>query len=450
MTREGDTATNFIRDLGDGLIMRHATADDAEALAQFNGEIHPDPGEGFADYIANWTKDLLTKPHPTVKPSDFTIVEDTATGKIVSSMNLISQTWAYAGIEFGVGRPELVGTHPDYRKRGLIRAQFEVIHQWSTHRGHKVQAITGIPYYYRQFGYEMALNLGGNRAGYRIHVPELKESDKEAYVIREAKERDLDFISSLYAQNIKRNLVYCVRNHDIWKYEFSGRSDGSVNAWKMAIIENPDGEPIGYLVHPNKLWGKGMHLNAYELKSGQSWLQVTPSVVRYLQMKGDEFGSNDDTKNFETFVLSFGEEHPAYDVFFTQTPRVNKPYAWYLRVPDIPEFIQHISPALENRLVGTPVAGHTGDLKFSFYHQGVRMVFEMGHITKVEPWQPTRENGDTASFPGLTFLQLLFGYRSMEELDHAFADCFVSGNRVDEPLIKILFPKKASHVIPIA
>jgi hypothetical protein len=78
------------------------------------------------------------------------------------------------------------------------------------------------------------------------------------------------------------------------------------------------------------------------------------------------------------------------------------------------------------------------------------MVFEMGHITKVEPWQPTRENGDTASFPGLTFLQLLFGYRSMEELDHAFADCFVSGNRVDEPLIKTLFPKKASHVIPIA
>jgi hypothetical protein len=36
-------------------------------------------------------------------------------------MNLISQIWAYEGIPFGVGRPELVGTLPEYRNRGLVR-----------------------------------------------------------------------------------------------------------------------------------------------------------------------------------------------------------------------------------------------------------------------------------------------------------------------------------------
>ena len=76
-------------------------------------------------------------------------------------MNLISQTWTYDGIPFGVGRPELVGTQPEYRKRGLVRAQFEVIHAFSAERGEMVQAITGIPFYYRQFGYEMAMGLGG-------------------------------------------------------------------------------------------------------------------------------------------------------------------------------------------------------------------------------------------------------------------------------------------------
>ena len=34
-----------------------------------------------------------------------------------------------------VGRPEAVGTRPEYRRRGLVRAQFEVIHAWSAERG---------------------------------------------------------------------------------------------------------------------------------------------------------------------------------------------------------------------------------------------------------------------------------------------------------------------------
>ena len=116
--------------------------------------------------VAAWTHDLLTRPHPTLRPDDFTIVEETATGRIVSSLNLIPQTWSYEGIEFGVGRPELVGTLPEFRNRGLVRLQFEEIHKWSAERGDMVQAITGIPYYYRLFGYEMALDLAGRRFGY--------------------------------------------------------------------------------------------------------------------------------------------------------------------------------------------------------------------------------------------------------------------------------------------
>ncbi|MCX7682892.1 MAG: hypothetical protein N2508_13170 [Anaerolineae bacterium] len=37
-----------------------------------------------------------------------------------------------------------------------------------------VRAITGIPFYYRQFGYEMTMTLNGGRAGYRMHVPSLE------------------------------------------------------------------------------------------------------------------------------------------------------------------------------------------------------------------------------------------------------------------------------------
>ncbi len=72
---------------------------------------------------------------------------------IVSATNLLAQVWDYEGIAFGVGRPEIVATEPDYRNRGLVRAIFELIHARSAAQGQLAQAITASPYYYRQFGY---------------------------------------------------------------------------------------------------------------------------------------------------------------------------------------------------------------------------------------------------------------------------------------------------------
>ena len=150
------TRQPILRDLGDGLILRRSSPADADALADFCGRIHSDEGFDHPDLrIAAWTRDLLTKPHPTFQPDDFSVVAEAATGRIVSTLNLISQTWTYEGIPFGVGRPELVGTLPEYRNRGLVRLQMDEVHRWSAARGQMVQAITGIPYYYRLFGYEM-------------------------------------------------------------------------------------------------------------------------------------------------------------------------------------------------------------------------------------------------------------------------------------------------------
>ena len=139
-------APNFIRDLGDGLILRRSTLADAEKLGDFNARIHSDTQEPDPR-LAAWTRDLLERPHPTFGAGDFTIIEEQATGRIVSSLNHISQTWTYDGILFKVGRPELVGTLPEFRNRGLVRCPIRGDPPWSAERGEMVQAITGIPYY---------------------------------------------------------------------------------------------------------------------------------------------------------------------------------------------------------------------------------------------------------------------------------------------------------------
>ena len=57
------------RDLGSGLTLRRARRDDTEPLAQFNGQVHrPDDSAEPDRPVEQWTRDLLSRPHPTVGP----------------------------------------------------------------------------------------------------------------------------------------------------------------------------------------------------------------------------------------------------------------------------------------------------------------------------------------------------------------------------------------------
>lgn len=451
MTHSTTQHKQILRDLGDGLLLRRATVADKEELAAFNARIHGNPATNEVDEgVAIWTRDLMSRPHPTFDVQDFTVVEDSRTGQIVSSLNLISQTWSYDGLSFEVGRPELVGTESAYRHRGLVRQQFEVIHEWSRQRGHLVQGITGIPYYYRLFGYEMALGLGGIRAGYAQHVPKLRADKEEPYRIRAANEEDLPFMAQLYEDAKARQLITCVRDEALWRYELSGQTWGSITYRELCIIESLQGEPVGFLAHPCQLWGRQLAAVQYELKRGVSWLTVTPSVIRYLWQKGEEYAVQEKNEaGLSTFAFSLGLEHPVYEAAHHRLPYSKPPYAWFIRVPDWLAFLQHITPVLEERLARSIAASHTGQLKLNFYRHGVRFVFQKGNII-IEPWSPSRNNEGEghAAFPNLTFLQLLFGYRSLADLKTAFADCWTQGDDA-RVLLNILFPKKQSNPWPL-
>ena len=167
----------------------------------------------------------MTRQHPTFKVDDFLIVEDTRTRRIISSLCLISQTWSYGGVEFGFGLPELVGTDPAYRRRGLVRRQFDVIHRWSAERGQLVQAISGIPWFYRQFGYEMTLEHNTGRVLARFEVPKLADGKTEPYHVRPATPEDVPFIAEVDRQSRDRYLVTAVRDETLWRLELDGRHE---------------------------------------------------------------------------------------------------------------------------------------------------------------------------------------------------------------------------------
>lgn len=431
----------ILRDLGSGLVMRRATSEDADALCEFNADIH---GEDERDRkgVAAWTRDLLTRPHATFQPGDFLLVEEISTGRIISALCLIPQTWSYEGIEFGVGRPELVGTLPEFRGRGLIRTQFEEVHRWSAERGLMVQAITGIPYYYRQFGYEYALNL--NRWHMGSIVPELKAGELEKYWIRPARESDIPFLMSVYEYGTSRGMVRVKWTAQHWHNQLYELSEENIHRLEFRIIERAGTqEPIGYFAQSPTLGSTGARAFHYELKPGISWLEVTPYVIRYMWNTGQEYGRREN-RTCTTFSFLLGAEHPAYDTLGNSVVTNGQPYAWYVRVPDVVGFLDHIKPVLEKRLADSIACGHSGEYLIGMYPKGIRLIVENGRIT-FEPWKPDHADQGNAGFPMLTFLKILFGYRSFEELKYAFPDCWWSDEST-RVMVNILFPKRNSSL----
>jgi len=173
--------------------------------------------------------------------------------------------------------------------------------------------------------------------------------------------------------------VSCVRDEGLWQYELSGRDVQNVNHSVIQIIESKTDSAVGYVVHPPYRWGAMMPVTSYEIKPGLSWASITPTVIRYLQSMGEEYPTEDGKdKDFEAFGFWLGSEHPVYEVIPDKLPRVRAPYAWYLRVPDLPLFIRHIAAELEARLNASPMIGHSGELKLTFYESGLRFVIEAG------------------------------------------------------------------------
>jgi hypothetical protein len=437
---------HYLQDLGGDLVLRRSRPNDMEALALFNGTMHGD-NELDAHTVAEWTRTLLGGTHPTFGEDDFTIIEETATGRIVSTCNLISQTWSYEGIPFGVGRPELVGTLKEYRRRGLVRIQFDLLHQWSQERGELVQAITGIPYYYRQFGYEMTINLDSGRIGYQLHIPQLAEGQAEPFNIRPAVEADLPFMMQLTELSSQRYGMCCLRTPELWRYELLGRRSEDINREVLNIIETPGGEPVGFFGHPFHMWKTGYALHLFEIAPGASWLEISPGVIRYLWALGQKYAAQHNRPC--TGVLAWlGEEHPIYSAMPGSFPVKRGPYAWYIRVPDLAAFIQRIAPALEKRLENSICHGYSGELKLSFYRKGFLMAFDQGKLVKAENLAATQLENASAAFPDLAFLKLLFCYRSLDEIRYAFPDCWCNDSA--RPLLEVLFPRRPMDLWPIS
>ncbi|MFN8443502.1 MAG: GNAT family N-acetyltransferase [Caldilineaceae bacterium] len=450
---------NYHGDLGDGLICRWSTAADCEKIGTLMGTVfRRSPTAPLNIRAADEARIFMSDKFPWAGAGDIAVVEDTSKpdAPIVACTSVWHHQWSYGGIGFGVGRPENVATAAGYRNRGLIRALFAMFHARSAAEGHLAQAITGIPYYYRQFGYEYVLDLSSFRAIPITRIPDKKPEECDNYQLRLATLEDVPWLLALYNQLRTANLVWHETDERYWRYHIEGWEDPVVQQkgptavgfyGRVYLIVDEKQERCGYAWLGAKRWSESLGVYALQLASHVNWQAAFPALLRLLRQYGETLAViEENSEPFRTVNFSYRPGDPISALLDERFEGSSEPpYAWYLRVADIPGFVRHVAPVLEERLARSILTGHTGELRLSFYRSGLRLQFDNGKLLVSEPYQaPVDQEEEHGGCPPLVFLQLLFGYRSLSELRAVFPDVWVKQEAV--LLINTLFPKVPSCV----
>lgn len=412
-------AIAFEKDLGGGLVLRSVRNEqDIERFVEFQFDLFHN-----TECV---TADRLLRYHPEVVFEDFFFVEDTANGRIASTTCFVPWRCRYEEVELKVAQLEMVGTHPDYRRRGLVREQVLHFHDLADARGYEMTAIGGIPYYYRQFGYAYAVDQGRTWLVPAFMIPE--GPAEEPFRLRPAATDDAEALTRLYEAGLRSVQFYDKRSLDFWRYLLRWAQ------WPVRIVERTDsGEPVGYVSAVPVGDGGAMYVS----EDGIASAEVAMAALRLLKRQGarEIIVGSPATSALSLLAASLGAAVP-------------RRYQWLLRIASLDRFLGAVAPVLERRLANSPYAGISGTFRFNNFREATDVAIVDGRIANVRgvgfvPHSNDDHGGDFV-LPPDAFLRLAIGYSSLEKLRDAWPDIVVEPGR--EPLLQVLFPLMTSYL----
>ncbi|MBN1813238.1 MAG: GNAT family N-acetyltransferase [Anaerolineae bacterium] len=408
--------------LENGLILRTAASErDVERVAVFNGKIH-------GEVVYSMTRQLFLH-HPHTSLDDLIFVENEQSGEVVSSLCLIPWTLRYEDVEIRSGEMGIVGTHEDYRGRGLIRKQVEVFKQRLRQRGCLLSQIQGIPYFYRQFGYEYAIPLERWLMLEMRHIPAQPDA---TFTFRQATVDDIPTLTRLYDQAANDRAVHNIRDEAIWRYLLTDAKETETER-DILLVESAGGQAAGYVCVAHHGFGVELIVNEVSRLSYDAGL-ATLDCLKQLAAERKKPGIRLNLPPncaFSQVALSLGGHDDGA-------------YAWQIYVPDGLALLRAIAPVLERRVAASPFAGMTHDVCICLYRETIRLRFESGKLTEVTNLGATNWEGEPIHIPPQLFVPLVLGYRTRQELQDAHPDVNVwPGSRM---VLDTLFPKMASFI----
>ncbi|NTU84240.1 MAG: GNAT family N-acetyltransferase, partial [Chloroflexales bacterium] len=236
------------RDLGAGLVLRSVAGPaDVERVAAFDALIHG------ADTAPTWRAWMTLHPH--AYPEGWLLIEERATGRVVASLCLLPWRVQLAGVELRAAEMGVVGTLEEYRGRGLQRALNACYDELLRAGGFDLSHIQGIPYFYRQFGYEYAAPL---EAWWRLEIHMAPATPPDTgHSCRPATPADLAALARLYDETARALDLAALRDEAIWRYLLGPALDTETAA-ETWLVSDAAGAPAGYFRIARHGFGEGL------------------------------------------------------------------------------------------------------------------------------------------------------------------------------------------------
>jgi len=413
--------------IAENLILKAcSTEHDIRRVAELNGEIH-DSEAGHA--VARW----LLQGHPQIVPAGWLFVEHQPSQQAVATLCLIPLTWRYGSVSLPVAELGFVATRPAYRKRGLQRTLSQAFDRIALANGYTLAAIEGIPYFYRQFGYDYALPLFDCR--FKLSLDQIPAGPTAPFSSRPAKLEDIPLLMDYFGRHHQELAITTERSSAMWRYNIDlANSRIDLGSSELSGV-NPhlilrEGEPIGYMGLTPSGWSKRLNLVELALDDEAALpAALTFARAQAVANKNDGLG------------LQLPAGHPASSYARQMGIEEEGLYGWQMKVLDPLAFLNLIAPTLEQRLARSPLAGYSGALNFNLYRHRVGLQITGGKINAVKL---AAESEIDASLPPQAACQLWLGWKSWPALD----DWYMDANCKEEKreLLETLFPPAESHI----
>lgn len=203
---------------------------DCQKVREFNVLVHQGDDPALLD--------RLVFNNPNNQPEDFYLLEED--GQILAFGGLLPRHHRLGTATVPVGEIGVVGTHPEYRHRGLGRQLMQHLLKTASERGYALCFLYGIRDYYQQFGFAYA--VPHHDFDYLQMDKGLLKRWQVHYQAELLSQSDLPAIAELYAENCRHTACSQVRSPDYWQHKISTTNFGP-HRW---YVFKQDGQLHGY------------------------------------------------------------------------------------------------------------------------------------------------------------------------------------------------------------
>jgi predicted N-acetyltransferase YhbS len=372
--------------------------------------------------VEGLTANCLLRFHPERRLDEFQIVENTSTGEVVSTSCFFPWRLSFGGTELNVVQVEMIFTHPEYRKRGLVRRQIQRLHQLVEARGCDIVMLWGIPFYYRQFGYCYCVE---GLATESLPAWRVEAAAPAAVRLRAAGPADLPLLSRLYPGSVAGLDVHLQRSEAHWRYLLESAK------FPIFVVESAgDGRALGYSIQVRN------KRTAHVFESSLPDQETAQALLELLKKDCDEILVNwPAAGTLAALARGLG----------SITGRSTQ---WSFRLPSLSRFLTRIAPLLEKRLAGSAFRRLTTDFVLNLFTEACLLRIAGGRIAEVKPLgfvdTSMGAEGGTLNIPPDAWMRLLFGDRTLDELYESWPDIVVKPK--DRALVQTLFPRMQAYL----